>query len=133
MSAGLSSGVGGVRHWRFYFSEVKDVKWSEALSIASSIATLTGLSLKTMADSGGFKDAGVDEIAFKSVSAIFCALVSIGVLYGAVHFFSKQLTGMKPEYRPYMWTIGLALTFLFASVVIGTLYGVALFFWDVRY
>lgn len=109
------------------------MKWSEALSIASSIATLTGVSLAGMSKLGGFKDAGVVEIAFKSVSAIFCVLVAIGVLYFVVQKFSKTLAGMKEEDHPYMWTFGLAIAVLATACAWGLLYWIALFYWDVHY
>ncbi|WP_188036233.1 hypothetical protein [Pseudomonas sp. EZ-C24] len=109
------------------------MKWSEALSIASSIATLTGVSLAGMSNLGGFKGAGVAEVGFKSVSAIFCVLVAIGVLYFVVQKFSKTLAGMEGEERPYMWTFGLAVAFLFTAAAWGLLYWVASFYWDVRY
>jgi hypothetical protein len=109
------------------------VKWSEALSIASSIATLTGVSLAGMSRFGGFESAGVVEIGFKSVSAIICVLLSIGVLYGVVQAFSKALAGTKAEHHPYIWTFGLALAVFVASVALGLLYALAYFYWDIHY
>ncbi len=110
-----------------------DVRWSDALSIASSIATLTGISLAGMSKHGGFADAGVVEIGFKSVSAIVCVLLSIGVLYGVVQWFSKALAGTRTENHPYIWTFGLALAVFVSAVALGLLYALASFYWDVHY
>jgi hypothetical protein len=113
--------------------EGMNVKWSDALSIASSIATLTGVSLAGMSKLGGFANAGVDEIAFKSVSAIVCVLLSIGVLYGVIQSFSKALANTKSEYHFYIWTFGLALAVFVSGLSLGLLYALASFYWSVHY
>lgn len=120
-------------YWPFGSNKGAKVKWSEALSIASSIATLTGVSLAGMSKLGGFEDAGMVEIGFKGVSAIVCVLFAIGALYGVVQGFSWGLAITKDQYRPYMWTFGLAIAVLVASAALGLLSLIASFYWEVHY
>ena len=109
------------------------MKGSEALSIASSIATLTGVSFTWLATVGGFKNASAVEIAFKGVSAIIAVLVSIGVTFLVVRFFAKVLEMTQSDNRIYVWTFGLALAVFIWAVSLGTTVGCAYFFWEVRY
>lgn len=109
------------------------VKGSEALSIASSIATLTGVSFTWLATIGGFKNAGIVEIGFKSVSAVIGILLSIGVLFLVVRLFSGRLENAKPEHRAYCWTFGLAISVFFAAMFIALIYSGVFYFWDIRY
>lgn len=109
------------------------VKGSEALSIASSIATLTGVSFTWLATVGGFKNASAVEIAFKGVSAIIAVLVSIGVTFFIVRSFAKILEMTQPDNRIYVWTFGLAMAIFIWALSLGTLMGCAYFFWEVRY
>lgn len=86
-----------------------------------------------MSKLGGFADAGIVEIGFKSVSAIICVLLSIGVLYGVVQSFSKGLANTKVEHHPYVWTFGLALAVFVTAVALALLYALASFYWEVHY
>ncbi|MGN8124567.1 hypothetical protein ACTJK9_22675 [Pseudomonas sp. 22082] len=109
------------------------VKGSEALSIASSIATLTGVSFTWLATKGGFENAGMVEIGFKSVSAAIGILLSIGILFLTVRAFSAGYEKAKPENHVFCWTFGLALSVFVASIPIAIIYGCAAFIWSIHY
>lgn len=108
------------------------MKGSEALSIASSIATLTGVSFTWLATKGGFENSGIGEIAVKSVLAIIGVLLSIGVLFFVVRSFSNGLKAAKPELHVYYWTFGLAFSVFLAAIAIGVIYAFATFFWNMQ-
>jgi len=109
------------------------VKGSEALSIASSIATLTGVSFTWLATKGGFENAGVDEIGFKSVSAVIGILLAIGVLFLLVRCFSGALAKAKPEHHVYCWTFGLAIGLFLTILPMTLIYTLVMFFWSIHY
>jgi hypothetical protein len=109
------------------------LKGSEALSIASSIATLTGVSFTWVATKGGFENAGVDEIGFKSISAIIGMLLAIGVLYWLIQRFSVALKNAKPENRVYCWTFGLAIGLCFTTLPMVLIYALVTFVWSIHY
>lgn len=109
------------------------MKGSEALSIASSIATLTGVSFTWLATKGGFENAGVDEIGFKSVSAVIGILLAIGVLFLLVRCFSAGLARAKPEHHVYCWTFGLAIGLFLTILPMVSIYSLVLFFWSIHY
>ncbi|MFJ3114889.1 hypothetical protein ACIPI6_00005 [Pseudomonas protegens] len=109
------------------------MKGAEALSIASSIATLTGVSFTWLATVGGFGNASAVEIAFKSVSAIIAVLVSIGVTFLVVRTFAKVLEVTSQDNRVYVWTFGLAFAIFIGAASLGAIAGCAYFFWEVHY
>ncbi|MGY2222418.1 hypothetical protein ACW9IK_06970 [Pseudomonas gingeri] len=109
------------------------MKGAEALSIASSIATLTGVSFTWLVSAGGFTNSSAIEIAFKSVSAIIAVLVSIGVVFLIVRSFAKSLEMTPPSNHVYNWTFGLAVAIFVGAAALGIIAGCATFFWEIHY
>jgi len=108
------------------------MKASEALSIGSSIATLTGVSFTWLATLGDFKNASAGVVFFKGTIAIIAGLLLIGISYGLVQLFISLRNETKPQHHVYVWTFGLATCIFIASFLIGMVWMVAYFLWTIR-
>lgn len=86
---------------------MKDIKWTEHLSVISSVASITGVSLVWL--QSFTKDASFLTALFGGIASLVGALVSIGTLVVSVQlfsighrFFGSRLRAALPAY----WLFG---------------------------
>ncbi|MBK5437970.1 hypothetical protein JFV30_14410 [Pseudomonas sp. TH32] len=85
---------------------MKDMKWTEHLSVVSSVASITGVSLVWLDKST--KDTTFMTVLFGGMSSVVGALVSIGVLVVVVQLFAmghRVLRSKWPSAVPAYWLL----------------------------
>ena len=83
---------------------MKDVKWTEHLSVVSSVASITGVSLVWLREFT--KDTNFLTALFGGMASLVGALVSIGVLVVVVQLFAmghRALRSKWPSAVPAYW------------------------------
>ncbi len=101
---------------------MKDMKWTEHLSVVSSVASITGVSLVWLREFT--KDTTFMTALFGGMASLVGALVSIGVLVVVVQFFAMGHRGLRsrwPSAVPAYWLlVGAAVIWLvfWAQIII---------------
>lgn len=108
------------------------MKWSEMLSIASSIASLTGVSLVWLATQQAVQDVSILKIVFQGVVGLIASLLTIGLLFLLVRAFVAVLDSSHQEDAVFVWTFGLALWIAAGGAVISSVWGVTVFLWSIN-
>ncbi|NVZ36567.1 hypothetical protein HX786_00665 [Pseudomonas sp. 21615526] len=108
------------------------MKWSEMLSVASSIATLTGVSLVWLSTQQALQNVSILKMMFQGVVGLIASLVTIGLFFLLVSGFVAVLNDCKQKDVVYVWTFGLALWIAGGAAVIWFVWGVAVFLWSIN-
>lgn len=114
--------------------DFKDMKWTERLSVISSIASITGVSLVWL--QGVVKEANFKTALFGIVASVVGALVTVGLLVVSAQLFVYVDSIVKKKCPPAVWGYGLFAgagliwSIFFSQLFIWALVGEA---WTVRF
>ncbi|MFJ4386981.1 hypothetical protein ACIP02_21970 [Pseudomonas sp. NPDC089408] len=108
------------------------MKWTDMLSVASSIATLTGVSLVWLSTQPAFKSVSILALAFQGVVGLVASLLTVGVTFFLVRTHSSALEEVKPRNVIYVWTLCLSILIVAWLIAMSIIWSFAMMLWSIK-